>query len=145
MRVVVQRVVEASVTVEERIVGEIRRGLLVLLGIHRQDTGNVISSFVNKIIHLRIFPDEMGKMNCSLLDMQGELLIVSQFTLYADCSQGRRPSFIESAHAEMAKAFYEQFIAEAKKHISSVQTGIFGAYMQVKLTNDGPITCIIDQ
>lgn len=144
MRVVVQRVSKASVSVENKIVGEIAQGLLIFLAIHREDVPMVISSMINKIIHLRIFADEMGKMNRSLLDIQGELLIVSQFTLYADCSQGRRPSFIESAPAEMAKAFYDEFIAEAKKHISIVQTGIFGAYMEVNITNDGPITCIID-
>lgn len=144
MRVVIQRVSKASVHVEEKVVGEIHRGLVVLLGIHRDDTENLLSSFVKKIVHLRIFSDDEQKMHYSLLEVEGELLVVSQFTLYADYKSGRRPSFIENASQEKAKKFYEKFLIEAKKYVKCVQTGIFGAYMQVALINDGPVTCIMD-
>ena len=144
MRAVIQRVSRASVTVEEKVVGEIGYGLLVFLGIGLEDNETTVKTMVDKIIQLRIFPDEQGKMNLSLLDIQGEILVVSQFTLHADARRGRRPSFTRAAPPSIAIPLYELFKETCKKYDLTVESGIFGAYMQVELCNDGPVTIWID-
>ena len=145
MRLVVQRVTEANVKVDNNIVGEIKKGFLVLLGIKTSDTKVDADYLVRKLINLRIFSDENDKMNLSLKDVGGELLIISQFTLYGDCKKsGNRPSFTDSAKPDIAIPLYEYFVEECKKQIPVVQTGIFGADMKVSLLNDGPVTIIID-
>lgn len=144
MRTVVQRVSSASVTVDGNIIGKINKGFLVLLGIKSTDTKQDVDYMVKKVINLRIFRDENDKMNLSLKDVNGELLIVSQFTLYGDASGGNRPSFIEAAKPDIAIPLYEYFISECKKQISIVQTGEFGADMKVELLNDGPVTIIME-
>jgi D-tyrosyl-tRNA(Tyr) deacylase len=145
MRAVVQRVSRASVTVDGEIVGKIDRGLLVLLGVSNKDTEKDVLYCVEKTLNLRIFDDADGKMNLSLLDIAGELLVVSQFTLYGDPRRGRRPSFIEAAPPEDANRLYEYFVAEARKQVAKVETGRFQAMMDVELVNDGPVTIIIDR
>jgi D-tyrosyl-tRNA(Tyr) deacylase len=144
MRAVVQRVKEGKVTVKGNICGAIGRGLLVFLGIHKEDQEKQISWLVNKIINLRIFADELGKMNLNVRDVSGEILVVSQFTLYGNVTNGRRPDFIDSAPPEKAIPLYEQFIKEVAKELGSVQTGQFGAYMDVALVNEGPVTFIVE-
>lgn len=144
MRTVVQRVSSASVTVDGNVIGKINKGFLVLLGIKSTDTKQDVDYMVKKVINLRIFRDENDKMNLSLKDVNGELLIVSQFTLYGDASDGNRPSFIEAAKPDIAIPLYEYFISECKKQISVVQTGEFGADMKVELLNDGPVTIIME-
>lgn len=145
MKIVVQRVNNASVNVDNNIVGKIDKGHVVLLGIKNTDTHKDVDYLVKKLINLRVFNDDKDKMNLSLLDVQGELLIISQFTLYGDCKKsGNRPSFTEAANAEIARPLYEYFINECKKQIPIVQTGIFGADMKVSLENDGPVTIIIE-
>jgi D-tyrosyl-tRNA(Tyr) deacylase len=144
MRAVVQRVKESSVTIEEKVVAEIGSGLLVLLGINREDNEKDASYIAEKISHLRIFEDSLGKMNRSLCDIGGEMLIVSQFTLYGDCRKGRRPSFIAAAPPNQAEKLYRSFVTEVKGMGVPVQTGRFGAMMAVSLINDGPVTLIID-
>jgi D-tyrosyl-tRNA(Tyr) deacylase len=145
MKIVIQRVSSANVSVDENVVGKIGRGFLVLLGIKNTDTYKDADYLVKKLINLRVFPDSENKMNLSLLDIKGELLIISQFTLYGECKKsGNRPSFSEAANKELAIPLYEYFINECKKSIPVVQTGIFGAHMNVELTNDGPVTIIID-
>lgn len=144
MRTVVQRVSSASVTVDGNVIGKINKGFLVLLGIKSTDTKQDVDYMVKKVINLRIFRDENDKMNLSLKDVNGELLIVSQFTLYGDASGGNRPSFIEAGKPDIAIPLYEYFISECKKQISLVQTGKFGADMKVELLNDGPVTIIME-
>jgi D-tyrosyl-tRNA(Tyr) deacylase len=144
MRTVVQRVSSASVTVDGNVIGKINKGFLVLLGIKSTDTKQDVDYMVKKVINLRIFRDENDKMNLSLKDVNGELLIVSQFTLYGDASGGNRPSFIEAGKPDIAIPLYEYFISECKKQISVVQTGEFGADMEVELLNDGPVTIIME-
>lgn len=144
MRTVVQRVSSASVTVDGNVIGKINKGFLVLLGIKSTDTKQDVDYMVKKVINLRIFRDENDKMNLSLKDVNGELLIVSQFTLYGDASGGNRPSFIEAGKPDIAIPLYEYFISECKKQISVVQTGEFGADMKVELLNDGPVTIIME-
>ncbi len=144
MRAVVQKVKSASVTVEERVTGAIQAGLLVLLGIHKEDTPDKTAWLVQKLIHLRIFSDTQGKMNRSVLDISGEILVVSQFTLYGNCNSGRRPDFLEAARPEIAKPIYEKFVSEIVAEMGKVQTGEFGAMMEVSLINDGPITLILE-
>lgn len=144
MRTVVQRVSSASVTVDGNVIGKINKGFLVLLGIKSTDTKQDVDYMVKKVINLRIFRDENDKMNLSLKDVNGELLIVSQFTLYGDASGGNRPSFIEASKPDIAIPLYEYFISECKKQISVVQTGEFGADMKVELLNDGPVTIIME-
>lgn len=144
MKVVVQRVKHASVTIDGKINGKIEQGFLVLLGIHSTDSEQDVDYLVKKVTNLRIFTDENDKMNFSLKDVNGQLLIISQFTLYGDCKDGNRPSFIEAARPETAIPLYEYFISECKKQIPVVETGIFGADMKVELLNDGPVTIIID-
>lgn len=144
MRTVVQRVSSASVTVDGNVIGKINKGFLVLLGIKSTDTKQDVDYMVKKVINLRIFRDENDKMNLSLKDVNGQLLIVSQFTLYGDASGGNRPSFIEAGKPDIAIPLYEYFISECKKQISVVQTGKFGADMKVELLNDGPVTIIME-
>ena len=144
MKAVIQRVKKASVTVEGNVIGAIQEGLLVLLGISKEDTKEEVKKFVNKIIGLRIFADENGKTNLSLQEIKGELLVVSQFTLYADCKKGRRPSFVNAGDPEFANELYEFFIALAKEKVEKVEQGSFGADMKVELLNDGPFTIILD-
>lgn len=144
MRAVVQRVSEARVTVEGKVTGEISRGLLVLLGVGTDDCESDVDYLVEKILHLRVFEDEEGKMNRSLLDIQGDLLVVSQFTLYGDCRRGRRPSYSSAARPETAKRLYELFVAKAKSYGLKVEEGVFAAHMMVGLVNDGPVTILLD-
>ncbi|MCH9631147.1 MAG: D-aminoacyl-tRNA deacylase [Chlamydiia bacterium] len=149
MKLVVQRVSHASVDVDGAVTGSIQKGLLVLFGAKDTDDKGLIDYLVDKLINLRIFHDSEGKMNLSLCDVKGDLLIVSQFTLYGDCSKGRRPSFIKSAKGPLANELYESFIAKAKEELKShslkVETGIFGADMKVSLLNDGPVTIILEK
>lgn len=144
MRVVVQRVKHASVTINGTVNGKINNGFLVLLGIQSTDSEQDVDYLVKKVTNLRIFSDENDKMNLSLKDVNGDLLIVSQFTLYANCKEGNRPSFVEAAKPDIAIPLYEYFVSECKKIIPVVETGIFGADMKVDLLNDGPVTIIMD-
>lgn len=144
MRAVVQRVSRAKVTVEGEVTGEIGRGLLVLLAVTHADDNKDADYLAEKIVNLRIFDDGEGKMNLSLLDVGGELLVVSQFTLYGDTSRGRRPSFIKSASGDDALRWYKYFTAKCREAVGKVATGSFGRTMDVELVNDGPVTLIID-
>jgi D-aminoacyl-tRNA deacylase len=144
MRVVLQRVADARVSVSENTVGSIAGGMLVLLGISRSDTEADANYLLDKILHLRIFPDSAGKMNLEVQDAGGSLLIISQFTLYADCRRGRRPSFDDAAPPDRAEALYNYFVDSARRGPVPVQTGIFQAMMQVHLLNNGPVTILID-
>lgn len=144
MRFVIQRVTRASVTIEERVAGQIRDGFLVLVGVEDSDTQEIADKMIRKMLGLRIFADEQGKTNLSLADVNGQLLLVSQFTLYADCKKGNRPSFVKAGQPDMAKAMYEYVIGECRKQISVVETGEFGADMKVELLNDGPFTILLD-
>jgi D-tyrosyl-tRNA(Tyr) deacylase len=144
MRVVIQRVTEAAVSINEEINGKIDKGLLILVGIGQDDHLEDIQWLTQKISNLRIFSDDNGKMNLSILDIKGEILLVSQFTLYASTKKGNRPSFIQSAPPTIAIPLYEHFIKSLEETGISVQTGQFGADMKVSLTNDGPVTIIID-
>ncbi len=144
MRAVVQRVSSSKVTVEDNITGQINKGLLVLLGVTHEDTSSDVDYMIDKILNLRIFEDENGKMNLSLKDVGGELLVVSQFTLYGDCRKGKRPSFTNAARPEVATPLYEEFVQKSKDQDIVVQTGQFGAHMMVDLINDGPVTMLLD-
>ena len=144
MRAVVQRVSRAKVAVEGRVTGEIGAGLMILLGVGREDTSAVAASMAEKCANLRIFEDDQGKMNWSLLDVRGGALVVSQFTLYGDARGQRRPSFISAAPPEQAKALYEEFCEALRKLGVSVATGIFQAMMSVELINEGPVTILLD-
>jgi D-tyrosyl-tRNA(Tyr) deacylase len=144
LRLVIQRVSHAKVEVENKTVGEIGKGALVFFAAHKDDVEDQVGWLANKLINLRMFADEEGKMNLSLLDTNAEVLIVSQFTLYSDCKEGRRPSFTQSADPIIAKKLYNNFIFEVKNKIKKVDSGIFAADMQVHLINDGPVTFIID-
>ena len=146
MKLVVQRVKKANVVVENKVIGEIDNGFLVLIGIAPTDTKEIADFLVQKLIHLRVFEDENQKMNLSIQDIDGELLIISQFTLYADCSHGNRPSFTTAAKPDFANELYEYFVEQCKKeNIKKVATGEFGADMQVTLQNDGPVTIILEK
>ena len=144
MRAVVQRVTYSSVEVDGEIVGEINKGFNVLLGISKEDTEEDMKYIKDKIINLRVFSDENDKMNLSLLDIKGELLLISQFTLYGDARNGRRPNFMNALGGEEAKKFYDKFIEMMKETGLKVQTGIFGADMKVDIKNDGPVTILLD-
>lgn len=144
MRAVVQRVSRAKVTVDGRLTGEIGRGLLVLLGVSVDDNKAAADYLVEKITSLRIFEDADGKMNLSLVDINGGLLVVSQFTLYGDTRRGRRPSFIAAARGEDAISLYDRFVSKSREVVTNVATGEFGAMMDVELVNDGPVTIILD-
>lgn len=145
MKLVIQRVKEAKVTVEGKTVGEIYKGLLVFVGIAPEDTKETADRYLKKLVDLRIFEDEKGKTNLSLLDVGEELLLVSQFTLYANCKKGNRPSFIEAASPDLAEPLYEYMLEKAKEYVDMVEGGVFGAQMQVSLVNDGPFTIVLDQ
>ncbi len=144
MRAVIQRVKSASVKVNGELVSEIGTGLLIFLGISHDDTETELEYIANKVANLRIFEDADGKMNCSLLDIGGAALVVSQFTLYGDCRKGRRPSFIDAARPEVANTLYEQFITALKQLNIPTQGGTFQAMMDVQLINDGPVTILLD-
>lgn len=144
MRFVIQRVKEASVMADNKLTGKINHGFLVLVGICQSDTTEIMNKMVKKLIGLRIFEDEYGKTNLDIKTVHGELLIVSQFTLYADCRRGNRPSFINAGSPQLAKELYNAVISECQKEISVVKSGIFGADMKVSLINDGPFTIILD-
>ncbi|MCY7376613.1 MAG: D-tyrosyl-tRNA(Tyr) deacylase [Pyrinomonadaceae bacterium] len=144
MRAIIQRVSRAKVSVENKIIGEIGRGILVLLGVAETDSETDASYLLEKTVNLRIFEDADDKMNLSLIDIKGDLLVVSQFTLYGDARKGRRPSFSKAAAPEKAVRLYEFFVAEAKKQIAKVETGKFQAMMNVELINDGPVTILLD-
>lgn len=145
MRAVIQRVKEASVEVDEKIIGQINNGLLILIGFEPEENQEDFDWIIKKITQLRIFDDENGVMNKSVVDTEGDLLIVSQFTLHANCKKGNRPSYIRAAKPDLAVPYYEKFIVETEKLINKkVQKGEFGADMKVKLLNDGPVTIILD-
>ncbi|WP_186430928.1 D-aminoacyl-tRNA deacylase [Clostridium sp. BSD9I1] len=144
MRAVVQRVNFSKVEVDGKVIGSINKGLNVLLGVAKEDSIDDIKYLKDKILNLRIFEDKEGKMNKSLIDVAGELLVISQFTLYGDCRKGKRPSFIEALGGEEAKKFYEEFVKECKEVLGNVETGEFGADMKVTIENDGPVTIILD-
>jgi len=144
VRAVIQRVQQSSVTVNEAVIAKIGQGLLVLLGIAETDQEADADFMADKIVHLRIFEDELGKMNRSLLDIGGEMLVVSQFTLLGDCRKGRRPSFIQAAAPQKANALYERFVQQVRRKGVNTATGQFRALMAVSLINDGPVTLIVD-
>lgn len=144
MKAIVQRVSQAAVAIEGKTVGAIEQGYLVLLGVAQGDTVEMMQKMVKKLIDLRLFQDENGKTNLSIEDVGGEILVVSQFTLLADCKKGRRPSFVKAGDPQEAKMMYEAFVAECKKRVERVEQGEFGADMQVSLVNDGPFTLVLD-
>jgi len=144
MRAVVQRVKNSKVTVGGKVIGQIERGFNVLLGVSREDTVEDARYMKDKVVNLRVFEDDQGKLNRSLLDVGGELLVISQFTLYGDCRKGRRPSFIEALGGEEANSLYEEFVRLCREDVKKVETGEFGAEMMVSIENDGPVTLIID-
>ena len=144
MKFVIQVVTNANVKVEGKTVGEIGKGFLVLVGVGQEDTKEVADKMIKKLIGMRIFSEENGKTNLSLKDVNGELLLISQFTLYADCKKGNRPNFLNAGKPEMANELYEYIISECKKQVPVVEKGVFGAEMMVSLTNDGPFTIILD-
>ena len=145
MRVVVQRCTEASVTVDNKIVGKIDKGMMLLVGFTEGDDSKIIDYMVDKVINLRIFDDEAGVMNKSLIDTHGSILSVSQFTLYADATKGRRPSYVKALSGDRAIGLYNEFNEKLKKQNIHIETGIFGAEMQVALINDGPITILLEK
>ena len=144
MKLIIQRVKKASVTVDNEVVGKIENGLLVLCGITHSDTEKQADYLAKKLCNLRIFHDENDKMNLSVKDVNGELLIVSQFTLYADCTSGNRPSFTDAAKPEEANKLYEYFMKQCTEYGLNVEKGVFGAHMEVSLLNDGPVTIILE-
>lgn len=144
MRFVIQRVNHASCTVDGKITGEIEKGFLVFIGVAETDTKQIADKMISKLIHMRIFADENDKTNLALEDINGSLLLISQFTLYANCKKGNRPSFTDAGNPTLANELYEYIIEECSKQISDVQTGIFGADMKISLENDGPFTIILD-
>jgi D-tyrosyl-tRNA(Tyr) deacylase len=145
MKAVIQRVLEASVTVDQKCIGSIKKGFLVLLGVGMEDTREIADRYIDKILKMRIFEDSNGKTNLSLQDVQGEVLVVSQFTLYADCRKGNRPDFIHAAGAVKAKELYEYTLDCIRNRLGKVEAGEFGADMKVSLINDGPFTIILDE
>jgi D-tyrosyl-tRNA(Tyr) deacylase len=145
MKIIIQRVMQASVEVNEKVVGSIGPGILVFIGMTHSDTKDQAAWLAHKLINLRIFEDSQGKINQSLIERKGSALVISQFTLYADCNAGRRPSFTQAASPEIAKALYEYFVDEIRKNHVPVATGIFGAEMKVALVNDGPVTLILER
>lgn len=144
MKFVIQRVTEASCTVEGKVTGQIKKGFLVFIGVSADDTTQIADKMVKKLLGLRIFEDENGKTNLSLHDVDGQLLLISQFTLYADCRKGNRPSFTNAGKPDMANEMYQYIIAKCKQEIKIVEQGIFGADMKISLLNDGPFTIILD-
>ena len=144
MKFVIQRVLEASVAVDGEVIGQIDKGYMVLIGVGQHDTKEIADKMVKKMVGLRIFEDENGKTNLSLADVNGQMLLISQFTLYANCKKGNRPSFIESGAPDMAEEMYEYIIAKCKENVPVVEKGSFGADMKVSLINDGPFTIVLD-
>lgn len=144
MKFVIQRVTHASVGVEQQTIGKINKGFLVFIGVSEEDTKEIADKMIRKLIGMRIFEDENGKTNLALQDVSGELLLISQFTLYADCKKGNRPSFIKAGNPTLANDLYEYIISECKKQVPTVETGSFGADMKISLLNDGPFTIILD-
>lgn len=144
MRFIVQRVTCANVKVDDEIVGKIDKGFMVLIGVEENDNKEIADKMIKKLIGLRIFEDENGKTNLSLSDVQGSLLLISQFTLYADCKKGNRPSFTRAGKPDLANELYEYIIEKCKRSVENVEKGIFGADMKVELLNDGPFTIILD-
>ena len=144
MKFVIQRVLEASVAVDGEVIGQINKGYMVLIGVGQNDTRDIADKMVKKMVGLRIFEDENGKTNLSLADVNGQMLLISQFTLYANCKKGNRPSFIESGAPDMAEEMYEYIIEKCKESVSIVEKGSFGADMKVSLINDGPFTIVLD-
>ena len=144
MKFVIQRVLEASVKVDDNVIGQIDKGFMVLIGVGQDDTKEIADKMVKKLVGLRIFEDENGKTNLSLADVAGELLLISQFTLYANCKKGYRPSFTDSGAPDLAESLYEYIIAQCKEAVPVVETGSFGADMKVSLINDGPFTIVLD-
>ena len=144
MRFVIQRVTHSSVTVDGQVIGKIGKGFMVLIGVEDNDTKAIADKMISKLIGLRVFQDENDKMNLALKDVNGELLLISQFTLYADCKKGNRPSFIKAGKPDMANEMYQYIIEQCKKQVAVVETGEFGADMKVDLLNDGPVTIILD-
>ena len=144
MKIVIQRVKESSVSIDGQIKGSIQKGYMTLVGFCESDTKAIVDKMIDKMIGLRIFEDDQGKMNLSLTDVQGAILSISQFTLYADCRKGNRPSFVNAGNPEKANELYEYIIKECNKEIDVVQTGIFGAHMEVALINDGPFTVVLE-
>lgn len=145
MKFVIQKVSHACVRVDDEVVGSISKGFLVFVGVGQDDTPELADKFVKKMTALRIFRDEHGKTNLSLKDVNGQVLIISQFTLYADCRKGNRPSFVKAGDPEKAEALYRHIIDKTKESIDVVEEGVFGAYMKVELENDGPFTVILDE
>ena len=144
MRFVIQRVNHASVAIDGETIGSIKKGYLVLIGISQTDTEEIADKMIQKMIRLRIFSDENDKINLALNDIQGELLLISQFTLYADCKKGNRPSFFQAGKPDRANALYEYLIKKSSEYVSTVETGQFGADMKIDLENDGPVTIVLD-
>lgn len=144
MKFVIQRVTESSVSVDGTVIGQIGKGFMVLIGVAESDTEEIADKLIRKLIGLRIFEDENGKTNLSLADVDGELLLISQFTLYANCKKGNRPSFIDAGNPDKANVLYEYIISKCKEQVGIVQTGSFGADMKISLINDGPFTIILD-
>lgn len=144
MKLVIQRVTHASVTVEGEVVGSIEKGFAVLIGVGQEDTKETADALIKKMLGLRIFQDEQGKTNRSLKDVDGALLLISQFTLYANCKKGNRPSFIEAGSPQLAEELYEYIIKRCRETVARVETGRFGAEMQVELCNDGPFTILLE-
>ena len=144
MKFVVQRVAHASVTVDDTVCGKINKGFMVLIGVGKDDDETIADKMVSKLIHMRIFEDENGKTNLALKDVGGELLLISQFTLYANCKKGNRPSFTDAGSPDKANALYEYIISKCKEEIEIVEKGVFGAEMKVELLNDGPFTVLLD-
>ena len=144
MKFVVQRVAHASVTVDDTVCGKINKGFMVLIGVGKDDDETIADKMVSKLIHMRIFEDENGKTNLALKDVGGELLLISQFTLYANCKKGNRPSFTDAGSPDKAKALYEYIISKCREEIEIVEKGVFGAEMKVELLNDGPFTVFLD-
>ncbi len=145
MKVVIQRVTKASVTIDGKNKGSIGQGLVVLVGVGKEDTKEIVDKYVNKLIKLRVFADKEGKTNLSLKDVEGQLLVVSQFTLYANCKKGNRPSFIEAAGPDKGEEIYNYFVDKCRESVDIVKTGEFGEDMAIELVNDGPFTVILDE
>ena len=144
MRFVIQRVSRASVTVEGKQIGAIEQGFLVFIGVCQEDTREIADKMIKKLVNMRIFADENDKTNLSINDVNGKLLLISQFTLYANCKKGNRPSFVEAGSPDMANELYEYCISECEKKVAGVQRGVFGADMKIELENDGPFTIVLD-